>query len=248
MTQASALRYAVTSDNVDIAYAVVGEGRPVVYAGRFANPGIDLTLASPRWMKQFEPLQHRALVLFDWRGLGASGVSTDGFTAEGFRLDLAAVIDAVGSEPVDLVARGAPIDLALEFAAKHPERVRRLVLDATPAGLDPEGRFAGVLQAAASSDWSLSAELVALLLYGFIDSDLAREVHLRLATSLDRDRWRELLAATSAFGDPEARTVELASQVQAPTLNVPATGCFCLVQCPKVRAKPVQDLLPGSRL
>ncbi len=76
------------------------------------------------------------LILFDKRGNGASDgrvFGKDDFlgVVEQSAEDLLAVLDAVGSERADLVASTAGGIVALLFAATHPERCGRLVLQDT---------------------------------------------------------------------------------------------------------------------
>lgn len=121
-------RYA-TSDGLNIAYQVLGHGPPdLVFVPSFVS---NLELA---W--DWPPLAsfHRTfasvarLILFDKRGTGLSDrVKRLPDTEERMR-DLAAVMDATGSERATVVgfSEGAP--LAVCFAHAFPERVAQLVL------------------------------------------------------------------------------------------------------------------------
>lgn len=123
-------RYA-RSGEVHIAYQVVGDGP------------IDL-LWVPSWIWQIEhmwedPLTSRMLrrltsfcrlIMFDRRGLGLSDPRPGGGapTLEEQMDDVAAVMDAVGSEQAAVVAMLDAGGMAALFAATHPERTRALVL------------------------------------------------------------------------------------------------------------------------
>lgn len=121
-------RYA-TSDGLNIAYQVLGQGPPdLVFVPSFVS---NLELA---W--DWPPLAsfHRTfasvtrLILFDKRGTGLSDrVKKLPDTEERMR-DLVAVMDATGSERAAIVgfSEGAP--LAVAFAHAFPERVTQLVL------------------------------------------------------------------------------------------------------------------------
>jgi pimeloyl-ACP methyl ester carboxylesterase len=89
--------------------------------GRFWWPVADRVPAA--WDKTF----------FDWPGLGRIPPRPE---VAGFD-DLARlVLDRAGAAPFDLVAQSMGGVVAMMVALAHPERVRRLVLSATSAGID----------------------------------------------------------------------------------------------------------------
>lgn len=65
---------------------------------------------------------------YDARGNGLSDREVDVISFEAFVCDLEAVVDAAGVEKFDLlgISQGCPVSIA--YAARHPERVNRLVL------------------------------------------------------------------------------------------------------------------------
>ncbi len=73
---------------------------------------------------------HRALVRLDLRGTGDSAVPADPATYRCDRQvdDVEALRTHLGLDRVDLVAHSAGAAVAVLYAARHPERVRRLVL------------------------------------------------------------------------------------------------------------------------
>ncbi|OLF16975.1 alpha/beta fold hydrolase [Actinophytocola xanthii] len=83
---------------------------------------------------------HRSLVLLDPRGTGGSAVPEDPETYRCDRQvdDVEAVRARLGRERVDLLGHSAGASLALLYAARHPDRVARLVLVA------PSTRVVGV--------------------------------------------------------------------------------------------------------
>jgi class 3 adenylate cyclase len=138
-----------------VAYQVVGSGdRDVVFLTDWSH-SIDLMWDHPqieRFLRRLTSLGR--LILFDKRGNGASDgrpLHPENFQGvfEQATEDLLAVLDAVHSERADFVATTAGGTIALAFAATHPERCGRLVLqDACPRvvaapdypyGLDDDG-------------------------------------------------------------------------------------------------------------
>ncbi|MEV5439326.1 alpha/beta hydrolase [Streptomyces sp. NPDC052682] len=102
---------------------------------------------------------HRRLVLLDLRGTGESAVPRDPATYRCDRLvdDVEALREHLGLERMDVLAHSAGGSLAMLYAARHPERIRRLVLvTATPWALGlpatPEDRLAAA-RARAHAPW-----------------------------------------------------------------------------------------------
>ena len=121
------IRYA-KSDDVDIAYQVVGDGPTdlVFVAGAMTN--LEVLWEDPDYRRFCERLgTFTRLLLFDKRGMGLSDRVRIG-TLEQRMDDVRAVMDAAGSESAALmgVSEGGP--LSMLFAAAHPERTRALIL------------------------------------------------------------------------------------------------------------------------
>jgi len=89
---------------------------------------------SPVWRHWLEGLAEGHTVLrYDERGCGLSDRNVEDVSLEARVADLEAVINDAGFEQVDLLgmSQGGPV--AIAYAARHPERVNRLVLYATYA-------------------------------------------------------------------------------------------------------------------
>ena len=83
--------------------------------------------------------QDRTVLALDQRGHGATGPLRGGMTLTDTRADLVAWLDGQGLDRVDLVGHSWGGKVALDFAAAHAQRVRRLVLvdPVPPQGLHP---------------------------------------------------------------------------------------------------------------
>ena len=211
----AALRYTRTADGADIAFAVVGDGPPVVMAGEFTAAGLDVSIASERLMSRLEPLRGYSVVLFDWRGLGASGPAPAGFTSDGFVEDLAAVVAAVDVPTVAIVGDGPGAHVAATFAAAHPDRVNRLALmPIRPAPYSPRNsaRFRNITHLA-DEDGSAFAELFSLISFGWVDAELVRVQFARMTTRLSAEQWHELNDAVEQLDG-----MRFASELTMPTL------------------------------
>lgn len=73
----------------------------------------------------------RTVVSFDMRGHGRTGPA-DSYRLDDFRDDLAAVVEELDAEGVDLVGHSLGAHAALRYAISAPERVRRIVLEEVP--------------------------------------------------------------------------------------------------------------------
>jgi pimeloyl-ACP methyl ester carboxylesterase len=123
------IRFCTTSDGVRIAHATIGSGPPLVYACGWPQ-GIDLEWEMPNSRAFLEDLaQNVTLVRYDMRGGGLSDREVDSVIPEHSVFDLEAVVDHLQLETFPVVSfglLGGPI--AMTYAAKHPDRVSRMVL------------------------------------------------------------------------------------------------------------------------
>lgn len=81
--------------------------------------------------------QYFTVYAIDTRGHGKSPRGTAPFTISQFADDLLAFMDEQGIDKTDILGFSDGGNIALTFALRHPERVRRLVLNG--ANLDPSG-------------------------------------------------------------------------------------------------------------
>jgi pimeloyl-ACP methyl ester carboxylesterase len=82
--------------------------------------------------------QDHQVIVPDLRGLGLSSKPPGGFDKKTQANDMAGVLAVLGVGQIDLVAHDIGNMVAFQFAAQHPERVRRLVLiDAPIPGVGP---------------------------------------------------------------------------------------------------------------
>ena len=122
-----------TSDGVRIAYSVSGHGPPLVYVrGWISN--IERMWDDPPFHAYFGAIgEHFTVIRFDMRGNGLSDRGVTGIDLRAMVADIEAVVDEAASEPIILYGQcfGGPASIA--YAARHPGRVARLVLDGTYA-------------------------------------------------------------------------------------------------------------------
>ena len=122
------IRFCMAPDGVQIAYATVGSGPPLVKAPNWMSH-LEYDWRSPIWRHLMRELarEHR-LIRFDQRGNGLSDWDVDEISFDSFVRDLEAVVDAAGLERFDLLGISQGCAISVSYAIKHPERVSRLVL------------------------------------------------------------------------------------------------------------------------
>ena len=114
-------------DGKRIAYAVTGEGPPIVRCmGWFTHLETEWISPIGRGFWQRLSKSHQ-LVRYDGRGMGLSE-ATSAFTSESRLADLEAVIDAAGLDRFALIAVSEGARTAIRYSIKHPDRVTHLVL------------------------------------------------------------------------------------------------------------------------
>ena len=135
---ASLIRFVEVAHGARLAVAESGARGPTLVKTATWLTQVDKdTEASPiwgHWVRELGARYH--YVRYDPRGCGLSDRDLAGCDLTDLELwidDLRRVLDSIGDEPVSLlgVSQGGPV--ALAFAARYPERVRRLVLYGTYA-------------------------------------------------------------------------------------------------------------------
>lgn len=122
------IRFCTAADGVRLAYATSGGGPPLVKAATYLTH-LEHDWNGPVWRHWLEGLSRNfTLVRYDERGCGLSDWDVTDYSIDAWVQDLEAVVDAAGLEQFPLlgISQGAAVSVA--YAAKHPERVTRLIL------------------------------------------------------------------------------------------------------------------------
>ena len=117
-----------TPDGVHLAVATSGSGHPVVKAGNWLSH-VEFDWQSPVSAPLLTLLSNRfRLVRYDSRGNGLSDWDVQEISFDAWVQDLETVVDALGLDRFALfgISQGAAVSIA--YAARHPDRVSRLVL------------------------------------------------------------------------------------------------------------------------
>lgn len=122
------IRFCTTADDVRLAYAVLGAGPPVLKIGSWLTH-LEYDCESPVWVPWLSELsRHNTLYRYDPRGCGLSDRNVAHYTLEAWVRDLETVADAAGLARFALLGMSQGGAIAIEYAARHPQRVERMVL------------------------------------------------------------------------------------------------------------------------
>ena len=134
------IQFTTTEDGVGIAYWEIGSGLPLIVTHNWSLSHAELEWTVPSIASFLVALSERYRVIrFDSRGQGLSdrgfferGVSSSGaqlgLSTEELGLDISAVAEACGLERFALMAVMTPGPMAIDFAARYPEKLVGLIL------------------------------------------------------------------------------------------------------------------------
>jgi pimeloyl-ACP methyl ester carboxylesterase/DNA-binding CsgD family transcriptional regulator len=123
------VRYVRASDGVQLAWAQSGDGPTLVKAATWLTH-LEYDIESPVWHHWTDFLSdHFRYVRYDERGCGMSDWDADTLTVDRWVEDLATVVDAAAlEEPFTLLGMSHGAAVCIAYAARHPERVKAMIL------------------------------------------------------------------------------------------------------------------------
>ena len=238
------------ADGVHLAYSVGGTGPTLVKAANWLTH-LDYDWESPVWRHWWRELSSRyQLVRYDERGCGLSDWDVEDFSLEAWVSDLETVVDAAGLDRFVLlgISQGGPV--AITYAARHPERVRGLIL----YGTFLQGRRMRATSAAEEDEARMQVQLVRLG-WGQDNSAFRRVFAMQFMPEGTQDQWEAFdelqrrstspanaVRFVQAFSDIDV--TEVVGRVAAPSLVIHCRGD---VRVPVEGARRMAALLPHSR-
>jgi pimeloyl-ACP methyl ester carboxylesterase/DNA-binding winged helix-turn-helix (wHTH) protein len=242
------VRFCTSFDGTRIAYGIMGEGPTLVKAPNWLTH-LEYERESPVWRHWWEALgaDHR-VIRFDQRGSGLSDRAVEDLSFGAWLRDLEAVVEATGEEKFDLLGISQGGAVAIEYAVRHPERVRKLVL----YGVYTRGRIAR-----GESGEMFDATLTLMRGGWGRDNPAYRQMFTSQfmpgATS-EQMNWFNELQRISTSGETAARLqvvgssidiLETLPKVQAPTLVLHAIGDE---RVPFNEGRTIAAMIPNARL
>ncbi len=210
------IQYAKTSDGVDIAFASMGEGPPLV---RVPVPGTAHAQRAWAMFPNIFPSLTRTfrLIWYDPRGTGLSDRDAIDFSMEAMMRDLEAVIDRTGLRSFAVSATYDAVPMAVTYAATFPDRVSHLIL--IDGFTDPsdfiDSPSTQAHEALIDKDWTLYTETMARVLMGIDDPQFVKFGGEYFRACIEPEAYRAFIVATKSYDvaallpDVKAKTLVL---------------------------------------
>jgi class 3 adenylate cyclase/pimeloyl-ACP methyl ester carboxylesterase len=237
------IQYAKTADGVSIAFWTLGEGTPLVHLS-FAFSHIQLEWQIPECRRWYERLaEKRTLVRMDPRGLGLSERDITELSADAWVLDVEAVVDRLGLEKFALLGPWHTGPVAIAYAARHPERVSRLILWGAYAWASEYLALTEIraIRPIVGTAWQTYTEAVAHVLLGWSAGEPARRYAALVHDSVRPEFFEAVIVP--ALNEFDVRP--LLPEVRSPTLVLHRRQC-ALVSVDSARG--LASGIPDARL
>jgi pimeloyl-ACP methyl ester carboxylesterase/DNA-binding winged helix-turn-helix (wHTH) protein len=243
------VRFCTTADGVQIAYAISGEGPPLVKAPNWMHH-LEYDWDSPVWGHLLRDLSGtHTLLRFDQRCNGLSDWDVSEVTFETMVDDLAVVVDAAGFTRFPLFGVSAGCCYSIAYAVRHPERVSRLVLYG--------GRAQGRMRTGSDADKRLHEARREMMLQGWGQNNPAfRQFFTSLfipdATKEQMD-WFNELQRTTVSPENAVRLNEVSGHADVSTLlgqiSVPTLVLHCREDgtVPFEKGRRMASMIPNAR-
>ena len=122
------VRFCKANDGTRLAFSMVGSGPPLVKAANWLNH-IEHDWRSPVWRHWLHELTRtHCLIRYDERATGLSDWETPEISFDAFVDDLESVVDSTGLQQFDLLGISQGAAVAISYAVRHPDRVRKMIL------------------------------------------------------------------------------------------------------------------------
>lgn len=243
------IRFCRSADGVRLAFAVAGDGPPLVKTANWLNH-LEYDWEGPVWSHLLRRMAdgHR-LLRYDSRGNGLSDWDPANISLEHWVQDLEAVVDAAGYERFPLLGVSQGCAISIAYAVRHPERVSHLILYA--------GFAAGAFMRGDPEAIERRQALITLMRLGWGQQNPAfRQTFTTLfvpdATPEQMDAFNELQRRTAApetaarhyTASAQIDVRHLLDQVVAPTLVMHGRGDAVV---PIELGRQMAAAIPGAR-
>ena len=181
-------------DDVELHYEERGQGTPLLLIAGIPAVATD-------WAALAEPLSRsRRVIAFDNRGSGRSSVTEGPYTTRGLAADAVALLDGLDIDRADVFGMSLGGMIAQELALGWPDRVDRLLLGCTHAGVrhaQRQPRDSARAFALDTDDWTLRMRTLAPFAFASDVSDelLERFIAKKSADVQDLAGYRAQIAA-----------------------------------------------------
>ena len=241
------IQYATTKDGFNIAFAVSGNGPPLIYMDQPGMNSVQARAAIPLCAAFDERLaQSFQVITHDSRGCGLSTRKIERFGLDELVLDIEAIVDKLQLDEFSIFAEFDSGPPAIKLATLYPDRVKRLVLWCTWARsldvLDKETFLA--LEKLVEQNLQLYLETVMQGILSGTGVD-PRGIALAVLPSLDRS---SLKISLESFWSLDV--TDLLPDIKCPSLIMHRQGLFFPVEQSARLAASIPDgrltVLPGA--
>ncbi len=222
------IRYCRAPDGVRLAYAISGQGPPLVKTANWLNH-LEYDWDSPIWHQFLLGLSKgHTLIRYDARGNGLSDWDVAELSLDAWVTDLETVVEAAGMKRFPLLGISQGCAISIAYAVRHPERVSHLILyggfalgasKRSPETREKQKALATLMRL----EWGANNPIIRQLFASALMPEATKE---------QADTFNELQRRTTS-GECAARYLETAGefdvtgllpQVRAPTLVMHARG------------------------
>ncbi len=243
------IRFCSGADRVRLAWAKHGTGPPLIVVSCWLSH-LRHDWRSPVWRHFLRDIGDFATVVrYDERGFGMSDWNIADFSLEARHADLEALVAATGYKRFAVLGMSGGSSVAMAYAARHPDRVTRLILNGTVCGRPPsfegdglaeEETFRSMIRVGWAKDDPLFRRVFTrIFIPGATEEQMAWFDDLqRMATSPEN-------AVSSRIARQAVDIVGEIPAIEAPTLILQAVGDRSTTFD---NAVEVASLIPHSRL
>jgi pimeloyl-ACP methyl ester carboxylesterase/DNA-binding CsgD family transcriptional regulator len=244
------IRFCRADDGVRLACSTMGKGPPLVRAAHYLTH-LEHDLRSPLWRPWLTELsRHRTLIRYDPRGCGLADRETGDLSLDRWVADLEAVVDAAGLDRFALLGASQSGAIAVTYAARHPERVERLVVyggflrgamrrNPTPEQVKQWQMMLGLVELG----WGQDNPAFRQMFTSFLIPGGTPE-QMRALNDLERASTTPECAARILASVHDYDASEFAPRVRCPALVLHARGD---VRAPLEEGRRLAALVPGAR-
>lgn len=215
------INFCAAHDGARIAYAVTGEGSPLVKTATWLSH-LEFDFESPLWRHWITELsRYNSYIRYDERGCGLSDQNPPEFSFNAWVSDLETVVDSLEIDKFDLLGISQGGAVAIDYAVRHPERVKHLILYGAFArgwskGVGPETSPKELETRKAMESMSKLIE------FGWgQDNPVFRQVFTSMFVpegGLEQQRWFNELQRVSCSPQNAARFYEIFMQIDVASL------------------------------
>jgi DNA-binding CsgD family transcriptional regulator/pimeloyl-ACP methyl ester carboxylesterase len=237
------ISYARGADGVSLAFTVAGDGPALVFVPWVPFSNLQMEWESTFLNGIFEQLARRlTLIHYDGRGTGHSQRDVTDVSPDAMVADLEAVVGQVGAAEVCLLGQYNSCPHAIAYAARHPERVKRMALfGGSGRGWNAmSARQTQALLSLIEQDWDVFADTAAHQWMGWSAGEAGQATADAIRQAVTPQIARATLQAASATD-----VTDLLPHVAAPTLVLHRRD---MSQIPVGVSRSLAGALPRGRL